>query len=89
MGSSRARHLAPYVFGGVGGIFNESNHFTPTVGAEFNRGGTKDEGLGDVGGGLEYRFTPLIGLFSDVRYNFVNGPRNDFMSTRFGIRYAF
>ena len=23
-------HLAPYVFGGVGGIFNESNHFTPT-----------------------------------------------------------
>ena len=82
-------HLAPYVFGGVGGIFNESNHFTPIVGREFNRRGSSDEVLGDVGGGLEYRFTPHIGLFSDVRYNFVNGPRNDFMSTRFGIRYAF
>lgn len=82
-------HLAPYVFGGVGGIFNESNHFTPTVGAEFHRRGTKDEVLGDIGGGLEYRFTPHIGLFTDARYNFVNGPRNDFMLTRFGLRYAF
>ena len=82
-------HLAPYVFGGVGGIFNESNHFTPTVGSEFHRRGTRDEVLGDVGGGLEYRFTPHIGLFTDARYNFVNGPRNDFMLTRFGIRYAF
>jgi hypothetical protein len=28
-------HLAPYVFGGVGGTFNESNHFTPIVGGSF------------------------------------------------------
>jgi hypothetical protein len=86
-------HLAPYVFGGVGGIFNESNGFTriATFGnsVHINRIGSQDEVLGDAGGGLEYRFTPHIGLFSDARYNWVNGPRNDFMLTRFGIRFAF
>jgi opacity protein-like surface antigen len=84
-------HLAPYVFGGVGGIFNDSNAFTrsATFGASVHHSNDKDEVLGDVGGGLEYRFTPHIGLFSDARYNFVNGPRNDFMLTRFGVRFAF
>jgi hypothetical protein len=39
--------------------------------------------------GLEYRFTPHIGLFSDVRFNLVDGPKNNYLSTRFGLRYAF
>lgn len=81
-------HLAPYVFGGVGGIFNENSayiHVTPFGPRRHHH----DDVLGDVGGGLEYRFTPHIGLFTDVRYDFVNGPRNDFMLTRFGVRYAF
>jgi Outer membrane protein beta-barrel domain len=86
-------HLAPYAFGGVGGIFNQNNTFTriATVGNahRLNRRDTDDEVLGDAGVGLEYRFTPHIGLFSDARYNFVNGPKNNFLSTRFGIRYAF
>jgi hypothetical protein len=38
-----------------------------------DRRNTDDEVLGDGGVGLEYRFTPHIGLFSDVRYNLVNG----------------
>ena len=41
-------HLAPYVFGGVGGIFNESNTFTrvATFGnsVHLNRSGSRDEG---------------------------------------------
>ena len=86
-------HLAPYVFGGVGGIFNQNNTFTriATLGHanRLNRRDTNDEVLGDGGLGLEYRFTPHIGLFSDVRYNLVNGPKNNFPSTRFGFRYAF
>jgi hypothetical protein len=86
-------HLAPYVFGGVGGIFNSSNPLTRTVTIggtiHSHRRGSDNEVLGDVGGGLEYRFTPHIGLFTDARYNFVDGPRNDYMLTRFGIRYAF
>jgi hypothetical protein len=86
-------HLAPYVFGGVGGIFNQNNTFTRIATSghanRLNRRDTNDEVLGDGGLGLEYRFTPHIGLFSDVRYNLVNGPKNNFPSTRFGFRYAF
>jgi Outer membrane protein beta-barrel domain len=83
-------HLAPYIFGGVGGIFNEDNTFTRPFGASVHHGNhNHDDVLGDAGGGLEYRFTPHIGLFTDVRYDWVNGPRNDYMLTRFGVRYAF
>jgi hypothetical protein len=69
-------HLAPYAFGGVGGVFNQNNTFTrvATVGHAqvLSRSGAQDEVLGDGGLGLVYRFTPHIGLFSDVRYNVVN-----------------
>jgi hypothetical protein len=86
-------HLAPYAFGGVGGVFNQNNTFTrvATVGHAqvLHRSGAQDEVLGDGGLGLEYRFTPHIGLFSDVRYNVVNRSKNNFLSTRFGLRFAF
>jgi hypothetical protein len=86
-------HLAPYVFGGVGGIFNENTVFTRVVtlghAHELSRRNTDNEVLGDGGLGLEYRFTPHIGLFSDVRYNVVNLSKNNFLSTRFGLRFAF
>src|ERR1700722_14480098 len=84
-------HLAPYAFGGVGGIFNEDNssfHRFSTFGG-FHHRDSDDDVLGDAGVGLEYRFTPHIGLFSDARYNFVDGPKKNFLQTRFGIRYAF
>jgi hypothetical protein len=86
-------HLAPYIFGGVGGVFNSNNAFTrvATFGNAqvLNRRNTEDEVLGDGGIGLEYRFTPHIGLFSDVRYNVVNESKNNFPSTRIGLRFAF
>ena len=41
-------HLAPYVFGGVGGIFNESNTFSQVAtfgnSVHLNRSGSRDEG---------------------------------------------
>ncbi len=86
-------HLALYAFGGVGGVFNQNKTFTrvATVGHPqvLNRSGAQEEVLGDGGLGLEYRFTPHIGLFSDVRYNVVNRSKNNFLSTRFGLRFAF
>jgi len=84
-------HLAPYAFGGVGGIFNDHDGFNNHFGTRhFDHGNNSDDQvLGDAGVGLEYRFTPHIGLFSDARYNFVDGPKNNFLLTRFGIRYAF
>lgn len=81
------------MFGGVGGLINSNNALTrvTTFGQahRLNRSNMDDEVLGDGGAGLEYRFTPHIGLFSDVRYNLVDGPKNNFLSTRFGLRYAF
>jgi hypothetical protein len=86
-------HLAPYAFAGVGGLFNSNNVATRVVTFgnqhRLTRRNTDDEVLGDFGGGLEYRFTPHIGLFSDVRFNLVSGPKNNYLSTRFGLRYAF
>jgi hypothetical protein len=45
--------------------------------------------LGHVGGGLEYRFTPHIGIFGELGYDFPDGSRNNFIQTNFGLRYAF
>ena len=70
--------LAPYVYGGIGGLFvhtSESNH--------------QSNFLGNFGAGLEYRFTPHIGLFSDAGYEIVDGPKNNFMQVNFGLNYAF
>lgn len=93
-------HLAPYVFGGFGGILlgsggNGKTGETRTVtvtGRRFNsirnNFGT-DRVLGHIGGGLEYRFTPHIGLFGEAGYDIVNGASNNFVQINFGLRYAF
>jgi len=44
-------------------------------------------GYGNVGGGLEYRFTDHIGIFSDARY--VYGGSGNVTDIRGGIRIAF
>jgi len=119
-------HLAPYVFGGFGGIlvgssggrtFSETVTVTGPV-TVTNANGTvttvvpaghtvqrtftgkrenairnsigTDRVLGLIGGGLEYRFTPNIGIFSEASYNAVNGPKNNFVQFNFiGFKYAF
>ena len=48
-----------------------------------------DAFLGHVGGGLEYRFTPHIGLFGEIAYVFPDLSRNNFIQTNFGLRWAF
>jgi hypothetical protein len=111
-------HLAPYFFGGFGGIFigspgngNGNREFVErtvfvsrTQGAPANRpvtfrgrvlnrlqqdfpGGSQI--LGHVGGGLEYRFTPHIGIFGEIGYVFPNLANNNFIQTNFGLRFAF
>jgi hypothetical protein len=119
-------HLAPYVFGGFGGLFVGSSGgrtFSETVtvtgpvtvtnangtvttvvpagqtaqrtftgkrlNAIRNNVGT-DRVLGLIGGGLEYRFTPNIAIFSEASYNIVNGASNNFVQFNFiGLKYAF
>jgi len=97
-------HLAPYIFGGGGGLFtgaggNTINTRFPGVNNRFNNASTNvsnNRGVGNVGGGLEYRFTPHIGLFGEAGYNWVGGGNHNFNSSvknfvqvNFGLRYAF
>ena len=97
-------HLAPYVFGGGGGVFTGAGGNTihtrfPELNQQFNNASANadnDRGLGHVGGGFEYRFTPHIGIFGEADYNWVAGGQHNFNSsvknfvqTNFGLRFAF
>jgi hypothetical protein len=86
--------FAPYVFGGGGGIFGggERTRFVttgplPTIRTEETDSETR--AIGQVGGGLEIRFTPHIGWINDFSWNFVDGPDNNFGMVRSGINFAF
>ena len=86
--------FAPYIFGGGGGIFGggERTQFVvtgplPTIRTEET--GSESRAIGQVGGGLEIRFTPHIGWINDFSWNFVDGPDNNFGMVRSGINFAF
>ena len=106
-------HLAPYVFGGFGGIFaggggegrtinpqtftvtnnaTGATHEVTVTGRRLSRirNISSDRVLGRIGGGLEWRFTPNIGIFTEASYVFPNLGGNNFVQWNFiGLRYAF
>jgi hypothetical protein len=47
-----------------------------------------DLSFGQAGGGVEYRFTPQVGLFADARYVLTDGAK-DHGLVRAGLRLAF
>jgi len=86
--------FSPYIFGGGGAIFRggERDTFTdsenPDVLTNFHSDSTT-KAIGQVGGGLEIRFTPHIGWISDFSWNFIDGPQNNFGMVRTGVNFAF
>ncbi len=83
-------HLAPYAYAGVGGVFSSTEGFEHFVRNEVRgRSNTDNRVLGDFGGGLEYRFTPHIGIFGETGYHVVDGPKNNYLQTNFGVKFAF
>ncbi|MEX1116954.1 MAG: outer membrane beta-barrel protein [Akkermansiaceae bacterium] len=80
-------NLAPYIM--VGGGANYGTSRINVGGQNINR--MSGQGFGHVGGGLEYRFTENIGVFSDARYLFsgVTGLPNNQLMWRYGLRFAF
>ncbi|MBV9672618.1 MAG: hypothetical protein JO076_07305 [Verrucomicrobia bacterium] len=84
-------HLAPYAYGGIGGVFVSEDNFFSDRFFRYNRFHNNDDQrvLGDFGGGLEYRFTRLIGIFAECGYNVVDGPKNNYLQTNFGLKFAF
>jgi hypothetical protein len=83
-------NLAPYIM--LGGGANYGNVGGGYVNAPASRPNRlAGQGFGHVGGGLEYRFTENIGVFSDARYLFsgVTGLNNNQLLWRYGLRFAF
>lgn len=79
--------LAPYIFGGGGG----QSDFRSDDGFDHGDRGGRTEGAYMCGGGLEWRATPHIGIFTEGRYTWTTG-RNadgDNAQARLGLRIAF
>ena len=66
-------NLAPYALAGGGAAY----------------GTGKGHGFGNVGGGLEYRVTDNIGLFSDARWVYSAEEPKSAVLGRAGLRFAF
>jgi hypothetical protein len=93
-------NIAPYILVGGGAQYgnvpnidygkavNEAFLLNPGVNSKYRMSG---QGFGHVGGGIEYRLTQNIGMFSDLRYLFsnVDGLANNQMQWRYGLRFAF
>ena len=83
-------NLAPYLLVGGGAQYGNVPNQTNLYGTT-RRYRMAGQGFGHVGGGLEYRVTETIGLFSDARYLFsgVDGLANNQLQWRYGLRFAF
>jgi hypothetical protein len=83
-------NLAPYIMLGGGANYgNVGGGYVNYPNSRANR--LAGQGFGHVGGGLEYRVTETIGLFSDARYLYsgVTGLNNSQLMWRYGLRFAF
>jgi hypothetical protein len=86
--------FAPYIFGGVGGAFGGTHTVLTEFPEEFFHTGDVDNDddavlEGEVGGGLEFRFTRHIGIMADFSWHFLEGPDNNFGMVRSGLTFAF
>lgn len=82
--------FAPYIYGGGGALFGGTHDTYTLVGVKerFVRDSEDDvRALGQVGGGLEVRFTPHIGWITDVSWNFTED--DSFGMVRGGLNFAF
>lgn len=83
---------APYVYIGGGVIFNANDISKDEFADEFDEDDRDSNDVlveGHAGLGIEYRFAPNIGIFSDGRWTIVEDAKNNFPEVRAGIRLAF
>lgn len=81
--------ISPYVWGGIGGIWGGRAGIVFNDNRERFESDNNNDGsvLGQVGGGLEVRFTQHIGLITDVSWNITDN--EDFGMIRAGVNFAF
>jgi hypothetical protein len=88
--------FAPYFWIGGGGIWGggENHEFLldrrqPLGIVRHTFPTSTSKSVGQVGGGLEIRFTPHIGLTNDFSWNVISGSQNNFGMARTGLNFAF
>jgi len=94
--------FSPYGWAGVGAIFGggESDSVTtqpipglpnefPTVNAHSHHRDGETKVMGQLGFGLEVRFTRNIGWTNDLSWGVIDGPQNNFTMIRSGLSFAF
>jgi hypothetical protein len=87
---------APYFWLGGGEIFSggQDHEFllapgTPLGFVRHEFPTEKNKSIGQLGGGLEIRFTPHIGITNDFSWNVISGSHNNFGMARTGLNFAF
>jgi len=86
--------FSPYMWGGIGGMFGGHNDQPHRINADesvFGFTTAEDESrlAGQVGAGLEIRFTRHMGWMGDFSWNFLDGPHNNFGMARTGLVFSF
>lgn len=89
--------LALYTFAGAGVVMNADKVSSDDLRDVRSRAVDDDDptGLEDalfeahIGVGIEYRFNPRLGIFSDLRHTFVEDDADNYTSARAGIRIVF
>lgn len=88
--------FAPYLWVGGGAIFGGGEVERVVINDPFSgafltgfKRGSETKAIGQLGGGLEVRLTPHIGLINDFSWNVIDGTHNNFGMARTGINFAF
>jgi len=87
---NRCSRFAPYIWGGVGVIFDGDHTHYELIGVQERFVRSTDDHtsvLGQVGGGFEVRLTKCIGWINDISWNFTDD--DSFGMVRSGINFAF
>lgn len=89
--------LALYTFAGAGVVVNADKVSSGDLWDVQSRAVDNDDATGledalfevHLGVGIEYRFNPRFGIFSDLRHTFLEGDADNYTSARAGIRIVF
>lgn len=89
--------LAFYTFAGAGVVFNADKVNRDDLRDVRSRAVDNDDSTGledalfeaHIGVGVEYRFNPRLGIFSDLRHTFIEDDADNYTSARAGIRIVF
>lgn len=86
---------APFAFVGAGALINGGNSTvkqpsaTPGKILEFERYEHDVKLVAPMGAGIEYKFSPKLGIIGSMEFDKVDRPSSNFMTSKVGLSYSF